>query len=109
MQKEKVIVLTEAEFSKAINDKKASLIIVDFFAEWCGPCVMMGPVFAKLSEENSKVKFCKINVDDAPKVSEQYEVSSIPCIIFFQEGKEVDRVIGAVSQDTLQEKINDYL
>ncbi len=111
MQKEKakVVILNESDFSSAINDKKYPLIVVDFFADWCGPCQIMAPIMVRLAERNPKVKLCKINVDDAPKVSEEYEISSIPCIIFFQEGREVDRVIGSVSQDIFQEKLDSYL
>ena len=109
VRKELVFELTESEFPKVINDKKTPLVIVDFFAEWCMPCVMMGPVFERLSEKNKTVKFCKINVDDAPKISQDYEISSIPCLIFFKDGKQVDRVIGSIAEDLLQEKISDYL
>ena len=108
-KKESVSEITETEFSKIINDKKIPLIIVDFFAEWCMPCVMMGPVFERVAEKSKSVKFCKINVDDAPKLSNQYEISSIPCIVFFKDGEEVDRVIGSLNEDLLQEKIDDYL
>ena len=109
MKKDAVTEITETEFSKIITDKKIPLIIIDFFAEWCMPCVMMGPVFERVAEKSKNVKFCKINVDDAPKLANQYEVSSIPCIIFFKDGKEVDRVIGGLNEDLLQEKIDDYL
>jgi len=109
VKKESVFELSESELPKVINDEKTPLVIVDFFAEWCMPCVMMGPVFERLSEKNKKVKFCKINVDDAPKASEKYEISSIPCIVFFKDGEVVDRVVGSIAEDLLQEKIDDYL
>jgi thioredoxin 1 len=108
-KKESVIEITQTEFHKVIEDKKTPLVIVDFFAEWCMPCVMMGPVFKTLAEKYPTVKFCKINVDDAPVVSNEYEISSIPCIVFFKDGDEVDRVVGGVSEDILEEKISDYL
>jgi len=109
MKKEFVQEITEKDFSSIIKNKKENLVIVDFFAEWCMPCVMMGPVFHRLSEKYKQVKFVKINVDDAPKLSQEYEISSIPCIVFFKDGEEVDRVIGGVSEDILTEKISDYL
>ncbi len=108
-KKESVIELTEASFSSAINDKKMPLVIVDFFAVWCGPCVMMAPVIERLAQKNPKVKFCKINVDDAPKRSEEYEISSIPCLVFFKDGEEVDRIVGSLAEDLLKEKISDYM
>jgi thioredoxin-like negative regulator of GroEL len=69
----------------------------------------MGPVFERLAEKNKQAKFCKINVDDAGKVAQDYEISSIPCIIFFKDGQEVDRITGGLSEDLFQEKISDYL
>ena len=108
-KKEIVKEITQSEFSNLVNNKVDNLVIIDFFAEWCMPCVMMSPVFQRLSEKYKQVKFAKINVDEAPKLSEEYEVSSIPCVVFFKDGKEVDRVVGGVSEDLLNEKINDYL
>jgi len=107
--KAKVIVLKESDFAKAIEDKKYPLIIVDFYADWCGPCQMMAPILDRLAIRNPKVKFCKINVDDAPNLSDKFEVSSIPCIIFFKEGREVDRINNSVSQDIFQEKLEGYM
>jgi thioredoxin 1 len=108
-RKELVQELTQKEFPSVVNDKKNKLVIVDFFAEWCFPCTMMAPIFERFAEKNSEVKFAKINVDDASDLSDQYEISSIPCIIFFKDGKEVDRIVGSVSEDILEEKISDYL
>jgi len=108
-KKEMVSELSEDNFNRIINDEKTPLVVVDFFAEWCMPCVMMGPVIERMAEKNTEVKFCKINVDDAPNLSNEYEVSSIPCIVFFKEGKEVDRIVGAVNEHILNEKIKDYI
>jgi thioredoxin 1 len=107
-KEKKVAVLTEKDFSSFVNDKKKKLILVDFFAEWCGPCQMMSGVIEKLAEKNPNVSFAKINVDENPKLSEEYEISSIPCVIFFQDGKEVDRLIGGRGPEPFQEKIDDY-
>jgi thioredoxin 1 len=109
--KEIVSEITQAEFPKIINDKKNKVVIVDFFAEWCMPCVIMAPVLHRLAEKYSVkgAKFVKINVDDAQQLSMEYEVSGIPCIVFFQDGKEVDRVVGAGKEEILNEKISDYL
>jgi len=109
MARDTVQEITENDFSKIINSKKENLVIVDFFAEWCMPCVMMGPVFHRLAGKFEKVKFAKINVDDAPALSQKYRISSIPCIVFFKDGAEVDRVVGGVGEDILIEKIQDYL
>lgn len=104
MAKEKVLELTQSSFQELMK-KERGLVIVDFFAEWCMPCVMMAPVLERLAEKNSKVKFAKINVDDARELADKYEISSIPCIIFFKDGKEIDRITGAVQEDILEDKI----
>jgi len=109
IKKELVTELTESEFLRVIDDRKVPLVIVDFFAEWCMPCMMMSPILESIAEKNPKIKFVRINVDDAQELANKYEVSSIPCIIFFKEGKEVDRVTGLVPEDVLREKVEDYL
>lgn len=109
MKKELVKKLTEANFEDFISDKKQKLAIIDFFAEWCGPCVMMAPVIEKMAEKNPNVKFGKVDVDEANNLANQFEISSIPCIVFFKDGAEVDRVIGGIGEQILAEKIKDYL
>lgn len=109
VKKEAVTEITETEFSKIINDKKNPLLAVDFFAEWCMPCVMMGPVLEKVAEKNTKIKFCKMNVDDAQKTATQYRISSIPCIVFFKNGKEAGRSIGAVGEDVLESRMKEAI
>jgi thioredoxin 1 len=108
-KKELVAEITQAEFPKIINDKKKKLAIIDFYAEWCMPCTMMAPVMESMAERNPSIKFAKINVDDANELANEYEVSSIPCIIFFKDGEEVDRIVGSIAEDVLKEKIYDYL
>lgn len=69
-------------------------VVVDFWAEWCGPCRMLGPVLEKASELLTQAKFCKLNVDDAVSLAQQYGISSIPCVVVFYKGKEVGRHVG---------------
>ena len=69
-------------------------VVVDFWAEWCGPCRMLGPVLEKASELLPQAKFCKLNVDDAVSLAQQYGISSIPCVVVFYKGKEVGRHVG---------------
>jgi thioredoxin 1 len=107
MVKKAVSELTTKKFQEIIKKEKG-LIVVDFFADWCMPCVIMAPVLESLYEKNKNVTFAKINVDDNSDLAQEYEISSIPCIVFFKEGKEVDRLIGADSEDALQEKINEF-
>ena len=111
MTKNLVTKLTESDFKKFISDKKSKLVIVDFFADWCGPCHMMEQVLEELAVANSanNVKIGKINVDTIPELSSDHKVSSIPCVIFFKNGKEVTRSVGAVDVETLQAKIDRIL
>jgi len=107
--KEIVAELSSNEFSDIIKDKKFPLVVVDFYAEWCMPCLMMAPVLEAVAEKNKKARFCKINTEDAEELSAKYSISSIPCIIIFKNGKEIDRVIGAVSEDELESRIKAHL
>jgi len=90
------------EFDKFIKD---GTVVVDFFAEWCMPCVMMAPVFEEISEKFSKIKFGKLNIDENRDLASRFKVMSIPCIIVFKNGKEAERIIGAVPGEQLEERI----
>ena len=101
-----------------INDKdieqqvlKSSLpVVVDFWAPWCGPCRMIGPIVEKLSEEfKGKLKFCKVNVDENQQLASKYKVMSIPTLIFFKNGQLIDQSMGAVPEKTLRSKVQGLL
>lgn len=84
-----------------------SLTLVDFYADWCGPCKMMAPIIDELSKEyEGTVKIGKLNVDDSPETSSKYRVMSIPTLLFIKNGEVVDTVVGAVPKAQLIEKIN---
>ena len=75
--------------------KKSSIpVLVDFNASWCGPCKMLTPILEEVSKEHSNFKIVSINVDDEMSLAEKYEVSAIPCLIVFKDGKEVSRSVG---------------
>jgi len=81
-------------------------VLVDFYADWCGPCKMIAPIIEELAKEyEGKVKIGKINVDEEVKTTEKYRVMSIPTLILFKNGVPVDTVIGAVPKKTLQDKL----
>ena len=100
--------ITHNEFKDIINNSH-KLVIVDFFADWCMPCLMLTPVLEELADNMKEVKFVKINVDDNQELSRKYEVRSIPCLIIFKDGKEVDRIIGNKAKEEIEKRINNFL
>ena len=82
-------------------------VLVDFWADWCGPCRMVGPIVDEIAEELAgKIKVVKVNVDEAQDLAGDYQVMSIPTLIIFKGGELVDQVVGALSKEQLLEKIN---
>ena len=103
------IILTDSNFEEEV--KKSNIpVMVDFYADWCGPCKMMAPLVAQLSEEYcGKCKIAKCNVTDYPGPASEYKIMSIPAFLFFKEGKVVDSVGGAVSKNELADRIKQVL
>lgn len=87
------VIKSESEFSAAIKADK--LVVVDFFAVWCGPCKMIAPMLEKFSQQYSNVAFYKVDVDELPSVAQSQEVTSMPTLLFFKSGELVGKVIGA--------------
>lgn len=100
------VVLTDATFESAIRNGS---YVVDFWAAWCGPCRMIAPIIDELAAERTDVKFAKLNVDENPRTSGQFGVQGIPLLIFFRDGAEAGRVIGAVPRAQIEAAIQRYL
>jgi thioredoxin 1 len=100
--------ITEDEFKEIVSNGH-KLVVVDFFAEWCMPCLMLAPIIEDLAESMKEVKFVKINVDDNQSLASKYSISSIPCLIVFKNGEEVDRMVGGQDGEELREKLEKFL
>jgi thioredoxin 1 len=86
------------------------LVMVDFWAVWCGPCQMVGPIVEELaSEYEGKIKVLKLNTDDNPEIASRYQIMSIPTLNFFKDGKVIDRIVGAAPKKQFKEKIDQIL
>lgn len=94
--------IEEKDFKKiAIESKKK--VFVDCYADWCGPCRMLGPIIEEVSEENKDYEFYKLNVDDAEKVSMEYGIMSIPTLLVFDNGELVNKSVGFMSKEQVKE------
>ncbi|MCC5942340.1 MAG: thioredoxin [Balneolaceae bacterium] len=100
---------TDSNFSEEV-EKSSTPVLVDFWAEWCGPCRMVGPIVDELAGEyDGKVKVGKVNVDHNPEVSVKYGIRSIPALMIFKDGEVVDQIIGAVPKTHIKKQLDAQL
>ena len=98
-------IATNTSFDGLLQDEK--LVIVDFWATWCGPCRMLSPLLDEVEEEMAdKIAVVKVNIDDADEIAMRYRIMSIPTLLFFKGGELVDKTVGAMRKDALVERIN---
>lgn len=96
---------TDQNFNEtALSSPK--LVLVDFYATWCGPCQMMAPHIEELANEYSDVVIGKLDVDENPEIAQKYQVMSIPTIVFIKNGEVVEKLVGYQSKDALEEKLD---
>jgi thioredoxin len=102
-------ILNDTNFEQFIKDNEN--VMVDFFAEWCGPCKMLGPIVDEIAGESQdkNVKIVKINVEESPQTAQKYEVMSIPTVIYFKKGKIKETTMGLMPKDQLNEKIDSLI
>ena len=98
-------IATNTSFDELLVSEK--LVIVDFWATWCGPCRMLSPLLDEVEAEmEDRIEVVKVNVDDADEIAMRYRIMSIPTLLFFKNGEMVDRTVGAMPKSTLVDKIN---
>ncbi|MEM4267707.1 MAG: thioredoxin [Candidatus Woesearchaeota archaeon] len=103
-----VVELNDKTFSEAISDEMP--VVVDFWAEWCMPCIMMAPVLEQASKEYAgRLKFAKLHTVDYPEYAEEFGIDGIPCLVVFKGGKEIGRIVGYMPTATLKQRINGIL
>ena len=105
----KTVAGTDGNFDAEVL-KSDVLVVVDFWAPWCGPCRLVGPILEEIADENDgKLKVVKVNVDENPALSQRYGIRGIPTMMFFKGGDQVDMTVGAAMKDHIQEKIDALL
>ena len=101
--------LSDTNFEQEVL-KSEKPVLVDFWAEWCGPCKIIGPIIEEIASElQSKLKVAKVNVDEAQDLASKYGIMSIPTLIVFKDGNVIDQIIGAMAKEQLIAKISSYL
>ncbi len=94
----------EMQFEEEITNEK--IVLVDFYADWCGPCKMLAPILEQISEENPEIKIIEVNVDEYSDKAKDYNILSIPTLVLMEKGKEKKRLVGLVSKEEILELFN---
>ncbi|NCP72449.1 thioredoxin [archaeon] len=102
---ENVTELNDTNFKETITGKE--IVVVDFWAAWCGPCQMFASIFENFAKENTNVFCVKVNVDDSPNISKEYQVMSIPTILFIKNGEVVKKQVGVLSKEIIKQIVNE--
>lgn len=100
----KIVEVNQENFEEEVlkSDKK---VLADFYADWCGPCKMIRPVIEEIADNNDAVKFVSVNIENEEELAEKYSVSSIPCLVIFENGEEIKRNVGLISKNDIEKII----
>ena len=102
-------VIRTSEFRNMVENNNG-IVVVDFFATWCGPCKMLSPVFESLRNDmRGTVEFLKVDIDQSMEIAEKYQISTVPTVIVFKNGREVDRLVGFIPKDILRKRLESYI
>lgn len=99
--------LTDGDFNDAISGE--SPVLVDFWAEWCGPCRLVSPILEEIDRETDAITVAKLNIDENPRTPAQFDVMSIPTMILFKDGVEKKRIVGARPKAAILQELSEYL
>ena len=109
MAEKTLIEVNESNFKEEVLDSTLP-VLVDMWAPWCMPCKMVAPAVEKVANDNpDKLKVCKLNVDDNQNLAVQHNIQGIPALLIFKDGKEVDRIVGAVPPQAIQSKVDNII
>ena len=101
--------INDSNFNEEVLNAKG-VVVVDFFATWCGPCKMLSPIYEALGNEMvEKANFLKVDIDQSIELAQKFEVSTVPTMLIFKDGKPVDRLIGFMPKENLKNKIESYM